>query len=56
MNKDMQALIIGLIAKVGLAAAIDIIEGLTKVTTIDDALVALKASAAKDWAAYKLEA
>lgn len=56
MNKDMQEALILLVAKVGIQAAIDILEGIGKATTIDEAITALKTSAAKDWPAYKAEA
>ncbi len=56
MNDQMQAAIIALVAKVGLNLAINILEGIGKATTIDEAITALKASAAKTWDDYKAEA
>lgn len=55
MNKDMTALVIGLIAKVGLQAALDILTNIKNATTIDEAIVALQKSAAKDWSQFKAE-
>lgn len=56
MNEQMQAAIIALVAKVGLNVAIAILENISKATTIDEAIAALKASAAKTWDDYKKEA
>lgn len=56
MNNEMQMLIISLVAKVGIQAAIDILEKIGKAATIDDAIIALKSSAAKSWDDYKKEA
>lgn len=52
----MKEAVILLVAKVGIQAAIDILEGIGKSTTIDEAIAALKASAAKTWEDYKKEA
>lgn len=52
----MQELVIRLVAKVGIDAAIIILENMTKVTTIDEAITALKTSREKAWADYKAEA
>ena len=53
---DMGALIIGLVGKVGLDAALIILKNLSKVVTIDDAIAALETSRGKTWADYKKEA
>lgn len=56
MNQQIQAAIIALVAKVGLNLAINILEGLGKATTIDEAIGALRKSSEKTWDDYKAEA
>jgi len=53
---SMAELIISLVAKVGLDAAIIILSNINSVTTIDDAITALKASRSKTWTDYVKEA
>ena len=55
MSNEMIIALAGLISRVGLDAAIIIMESLKKSTTIDEAIVALKESQQKTWADYKRE-
>lgn len=56
MNQDIRIVAAQLIAKVGIDAAIFILEALTKVTTIEEAIEALKISRSKTWEDYKNQA
>lgn len=56
MNPQLLIAIINLVTKVGIDAAIAIIDGLKNAATIDDAIAALNASKSKTWDDYKAEA
>lgn len=53
MSETLLVALFQLIAKVGLTAAINIMENLGKAVTIDDAIAALKKAQAKTWEDYK---
>lgn len=53
---DWQKALINLIIQVGLDKAIDILSGVNKAATIDDAIAALQETQKKTWADYKNEA
>lgn len=52
-SEKMKELVLGLIIKEGLSAALIILENMQKVTTIDDAINALKKTQTQVWAAFK---
>jgi len=56
MSEGLIIAIINLVSKVGIDAAISVIKGVSKAATIDEAIAALEASAAKTWDDYKKEA
>lgn len=51
-----QVALVNLIAKVGLDAAIAIVENINKAATIDDAIAALQETQKKTWEDYKAQA
>ncbi len=55
-KSNMTALLIGLVAKLGIEGAIIVLDNIKNVKTIDDAIVALEASVGKTWADYVKEA
>lgn len=56
MNEALQIALFNLIVKYGIDKAIDIISGVRKAATIDDAIAALQETQKKTWADYKNEA
>lgn len=52
----LQELVLGVVARVGVEAAELLIERLTKVTTLEEALAAIRESKAKRLADFKAEA
>lgn len=56
MSPDLLVAIINLIARVGIDAAIYIMDGLKSANTIDEAIAALNTSRQKTWDDYKREA
>lgn len=48
--------IINLVAKVGIDAAISVLNGIARAKTVDEAIIALEESSKKTWADYKKEA
>lgn len=53
MKEDMQALVLQLIIKEGLAGALIILQNLEKVTTLQDAIEAVDKSLKYDWSQFK---
>lgn len=53
---EMQLMIIGMIAKVGLESAIIILKNISKVVTVDDAITALKVAQSQTWEDFKKNA
>jgi len=56
MSTELTVALINLVSRVGIDAAIAIVDGVKNAKTIDDAIAALKASREKTWEIYKAEA
>lgn len=56
MSEALKIAMMNLIARVGLDLAIDLLSGLNKSATIEEAIAALQKSQQKTWADYKREA